>query len=59
MRSMKLAVEIAFMLISLWSAHLSGVHLALAREDPRHKRAALVRACFAIASAGVALLIVR
>jgi hypothetical protein len=54
---MKLALELLFMLATLWSAHLAGIHMALASDSPKHKRAALTRSALSVIAAVLVIFI--
>ena len=49
---MKYVVDILLAAIALWSAHLAGVHYALSREDPKHKRKGILRTIVAVVAMG-------
>ena len=40
--------DILLAAIALWTAHLAGVHYALSRTDPKHKRKGILRTILAV-----------
>jgi hypothetical protein len=46
------AVAILLAAVALWSAHLAGVHYALARSDPKHKRKGILHTILSVVAIG-------
>ena len=53
---MNIAIQILLMAVSLWSAHVAGVHFERSRDNPAQKRAGIARSTLSIVAAAIILI---